>query len=127
MFGANDKMFHIEFERPLFVRDIRPKHRVNNLDELISKSKHCEWDLVGSNRCKKINLDYTSFHASWLNKEFIEKVCTRYFRFHFLYITFMASLNCFEPVFTIACPNFHVKYLHIVLPKILENHDLRNR
>lgn len=69
-------MFHVEFERPLFVKDKRPEHNVNNLDELLLKLKPCEWDLVGPDRCKELNLDYMSFHPSWLNKEFVEKVCT---------------------------------------------------
>lgn len=69
-------MFHIEFERPLIVKDIRPEHTANNLDDLHSKINSCEWDLVGSDRFKDLNLEYTSFNASWLQKEFVEKVCT---------------------------------------------------
>lgn len=72
-------MFHIEFERPLFVKDIRPEHKVNNLDDFLSNKKHCEWDLVRPEDSKELNLDYTSFHSSWLRKEFIEKVCYTYY------------------------------------------------
>lgn len=77
-------MFHIEFERPLFVKDIRPEHKSEKLDQSFSKPKHCEWDLVGSKRCEELNLDYTSFNGSWMKKEFIEKVRTGYFRFYLL-------------------------------------------
>lgn len=75
-------MFHIEFERPLFVKDIRPEHTVNNYDELLSTKKHCEWDLVGTERLKELNMEYTSFHASWLRKEFVDKVWQDIFGFN---------------------------------------------
>lgn len=85
VFGANDKIFHIEFERPLFVNDIRPEHKAEEFDESLSTPKHYEWDLGGSKRCEELNLDYTSFNASWMKKEFIEKVRTEYFKFFLLY------------------------------------------
>lgn len=84
MFGANDEMFHIEYERPLVIKDIRPEHTVEDINGLPAKSNLCEWDLFGSQRLKELNLDYTSFNASWMKKEFIDKVRGGY-RVFFLY------------------------------------------
>lgn len=65
MWAANDKVFHIEVQKPLII------------DDSIEAKSDCDWDMVGKDLLKTFDLDSTQLSASWLKKDFIEKVSER--------------------------------------------------
>lgn len=61
VWAANDKVFHIEVDKPIIVEDE-------------ADNAHCTRDLSGKNILKKFNNDSTQFSTSWMKKDFLEKV-----------------------------------------------------
>ncbi|OWR41941.1 putative malate dehydrogenase 1B [Danaus plexippus plexippus] len=64
VWAANDKVFHIEVQKPLII------------DDSIEAKSDCDWDMVGKDLLKTFDLDSTQLSASWLKKDFIEKVAS---------------------------------------------------
>ncbi|XP_026759880.1 uncharacterized protein LOC113519034 [Galleria mellonella] len=64
IWAANDEVLHAEVNTPIIVSDA-----VGDLPK-------CDWEAVGKDQLDSFNLDYTQFNASWMKKEFIEKVTT---------------------------------------------------
>ncbi|KAM3967128.1 uncharacterized protein ACR2FA_011980 [Aphomia sociella] len=62
VWAGNDEVLHVEVDKPLIVHDT-----VGNLS-------NCDWEAVGKDQLNSFNLDHTQFSASWMKKEFIEKV-----------------------------------------------------
>lgn len=68
VWGVNDRMFHVEIEKPYVVYDT------------ISDKSYCDWEMVSVNLLEPLKLDHTQFNASWMKKEFIEKVICSFTR-----------------------------------------------
>ncbi|CAH2270107.1 jg21847 [Pararge aegeria aegeria] len=63
VWAANDEVFHVEVEKPLVAYDVS------------GDKSRCQSDLVGKDILQSRNFDTTQLSASWMKKEFIEKVC----------------------------------------------------
>ncbi|XP_045449479.1 malate dehydrogenase 3, cytoplasmic-like [Melitaea cinxia] len=65
VWAANDNVFHVEVKKPIIIHDD------------VSDNSHCDEDkVIGKDLLEQLNLDSTQFSASWLKKEFIEKVAS---------------------------------------------------
>ncbi|CAH0673966.1 unnamed protein product [Spodoptera exigua] len=62
IWAANDTVFHTEIGVP-YVKS----------DE-ISEDKWCEWDGMSSDMLESLGLEHVNFNASWMKREFIEKL-----------------------------------------------------
>ncbi|CAB3235595.1 unnamed protein product [Arctia plantaginis] len=62
VWGVNDRMFHVEIEKPYVVYDT------------ISDKSYCDWEMVSVELLEPLKLDHTQFNASWMKKEFIAKI-----------------------------------------------------
>ncbi|KAH9628588.1 hypothetical protein HF086_010322 [Spodoptera exigua] len=62
IWAANDTVFHTEIGVP-YVKS----------DE-ISEDKWCEWDGMSSDMLESLGLEHVNFNASWMKREFIEKM-----------------------------------------------------
>lgn len=63
VWAANDNVFHVEVKKPIIIHDD------------VGDNSHCDGDkVIGKDLLESLNLDSTQFSASWLKKEFIEKV-----------------------------------------------------
>ncbi|XP_075976347.1 uncharacterized protein LOC142976716 [Anticarsia gemmatalis] len=62
VWGANDLDFHVEIEKPLV-----------KYDEILTQT-HCDWEMVSVKLLDPLKMDNTQFNASWMRREFIEKL-----------------------------------------------------
>lgn len=59
----NDVDFHVEIATPYLIHDN------------VNREEVCDWDAMGKEVSDKLKLDHVQFNASWMKREFIEKVC----------------------------------------------------
>ncbi|XP_038221401.1 uncharacterized protein LOC119839248 [Zerene cesonia] len=64
VWAANDEVFHIEVEKPLLIHDE------------VGETSLCDSGMIGKDFLESLNLDPTQFNATWMKKDFIDKVAS---------------------------------------------------
>ncbi|CAK1544030.1 unnamed protein product [Leptosia nina] len=64
VWAANDEVFHLEVEKPLVIHDE------------VDGNSRCDPGMVGKEFLESLNLDPTQMNATWMKKDFVEKVAS---------------------------------------------------
>ncbi|KAJ8724450.1 hypothetical protein PYW08_015924 [Mythimna loreyi] len=62
VWGANDIVFHTEFGVPYLK------------DDIVNPRDPSDWDAISPEMLEKLNMEHIQFNASWMKKEFIDKM-----------------------------------------------------
>ncbi|KPI99922.1 Putative malate dehydrogenase 1B [Papilio xuthus] len=66
VWAANDRVFHVEVEKPIIITD-----SVGD-----GSNTQCDRKIISKATLQSSKLDYTQFNSTWMRKEFIEKVAS---------------------------------------------------
>ncbi|XP_014366901.2 uncharacterized protein LOC106717537 [Papilio machaon] len=66
VWAANDRVFHVEVEKPIIITD-----SVGD-----GSNSECDRRIISKETLQSSKLDYTQFNSTWMRKEFIEKVAS---------------------------------------------------